>query len=515
MPEAVTVRLSRRSPSTLSATWSCVLLVLAFASDALAQGPAAESVVGDAADALPGYVRTHVAAERPVGFAARGHVGYALTESLADAPGPHHRVLGGAALSGHPLPWLGLALRFDGRADYHPADAMGRDRGSVATAGLSVRGATRLANGLGLGANVSVGTRGGTSDSFGFDGLVLEATGLASYVRGGFSLAAEGGFRIDRSARALPSNVRFRPGDNLALGVSDFHAVLVRLGAGYRTGAFETFGELSADVLVGDGAPSFARGPLHVAVGARLYAVDALALEAVLDLGASKRGAVGNGDAVPYYVIEPRVALRLGVTYRFARGVEDAAPISEEGVEASPPEDDSAHEAREPVAGERALRGTVLDASGAPLVDAHVVVRVGDVTRDAYADGSGAFAVEGIPPGEATLTITATHHVPVTRVLGDGALEVPADALRMQQAAPAGVIRGLVRNFDGQPLRATVRLRPGAASVQTAADGTFQVEVAPGRYTVSVESPGFASQSRQLELTDGQVTIFNVDLRAE
>ena len=102
--------------------------------------------------------------------------------------------------------------------------------------------------------------------------------------------------------------------------MSDFDAVLVRLGAGYRHDAIEAFGELAADVLVGGGAPSFARSPLHVSIGGRVHTSSALQIEAVIDVAASTRGAVGNGDTVPFYTIDPRFTLRAGVTYRFAPG---------------------------------------------------------------------------------------------------------------------------------------------------------------------------------------------------
>ncbi len=487
----------------------------ALAIAALAPGPAlahaqgsapdAEASVGDATDALPGWVRTRVAVDRPTGFAANASVGYGFTESVAGAPGPHHRVPFSLTVSGQPLRFLGVGLRLDGRGDFHPDDGAGRDRGYVGSGALAVRAAGFVAGGLALGANLSVLALGG-DDGFDAGATSLEATALATYVRSGLSLAAELGYRLDRSGETSAQSTTYRPGDRLALGISDFDALLVRAGAGYRSGAIEAFGEVSLDVLLGASAPSLGESPIHAAVGGRYHVSPAFQLEAAADVALASRPPSQNGD--PFVVVDPRFQVRLAASYRFgrARGGADGA---------EPPPPDEPVRATEPDAppAERTIAGTVRDENGAPVIDARVVVRVGDEEHEGYTDAQGAFRIDGVPGGEGTVEIAATHHATRSVPLGEGVEALDDASLVLRTAQAAGVLRGLVRDFEGRPVRAVVRVSPGGVRARAGEDGRFELELEPGSYTVSVEAPGFRSQSRRVVLSDGQVTIYNVDLR--
>ena len=96
-------------------------------------------------------------------------------------------------------------------------------------------------------------------------------------------------------------------------------------------------------------------------------------------------------------------------------------------------------------------------------------------------------------------------------------LKAPSDLLGWCGAhgVPADAIARAVCAACSHPVTATIRIQPGGRAARTTSDGTFELEVAPGRYTVSVEAPGFQAQSRQLQLYPGQVTIYNVDLRRD
>jgi hypothetical protein len=78
--------------------------------------------------------------------------------------------------------------------------------------------------------------------------------------------------------------------------------------------------------------------------------------------------------------------------------------------------------------------------------------------------------------------------------------------------APRGQIRGVVRDFRGQPVRATVTLLPAGSRIEVGSDGAFSVELAPGDYQLQVEQPGYAPQRRGVVVEDNQVTILNIDL---
>jgi hypothetical protein len=106
---------------------------------------------------------------------------------------------------------------------------------------------------------------------------------------------------------------------------------------------------------------------------------------------------------------------------------------------------------------------------------------------------------------------------PSTESLEDGANADPDPEIRDDgggdlEATPAGQIRGLVRDFRGQPVRARVTLLPTGARVEVGADGAFSVEVPPGDYQIVVEHPGYAPQRRGVVVEDNQVTILNIDL---
>src|SRR5688572_26873942 len=59
------------------------------------------------------------------------------------------------------------------------------------------------------------------------------------------------------------------------------------------------------------------------------------------------------------------------------------------------------------------VRGIVADSSGAAVVGAEVRVVSGDTSRTAVTDGRGGFAVDGIPPGAARVTVTSPGFAPV------------------------------------------------------------------------------------------------------
>ena len=76
-------------------------------------------------------------------------------------------------------------------------------------------------------------------------------------------------------------------------------------------------------------------------------------------------------------------------------------------------------------------------------------------------------------------------------------------------------IRGVVRSFDGKPVLAQVSVEPGALSTQTGADGKFAIDVAPGRYTVTLRAQGYASQTKKCVVDERGITVLNVELRDE
>ena len=85
-------------------------------------------------------------------------------------------------------------------------------------------------------------------------------------------------------------------------------------------------------------------------------------------------------------------------------------------------------------------------------------------------------------------------------------LDVP-----MAKALPVGQVRGLVRDYAGKAVAATVKVQPGDVDVQVGADGTFETNVAPGSYEVVIQAKGYAEQRRRVVVEKDGVTMLNVE----
>jgi hypothetical protein len=73
-------------------------------------------------------------------------------------------------------------------------------------------------------------------------------------------------------------------------------------------------------------------------------------------------------------------------------------------------------------------------------------------------------------------------------------------------------VRGRVLDLAGTPVLARVSITPGEHPVQVGEDGSFALELAPGRYTVKLEQVGFVTQQRVIVIRDRGVVILNIAL---
>jgi hypothetical protein len=149
-----------------------------------------------------------------------------------------------------------------------------------------------------------------------------------------------------------------------------------------------------------------------------------------------------------------------------------------------------------------------------------VAVIRGDGPHEVALDDAGGFRAEGRPGEELTFTAEAADCVPAraTATLAAG----PPTELRiaLERRAPRGQIRGLVRSLRGSAVAADIRIEPEAADTGggkelRAEGGRFEIDVAPGRYRVTISAPGFETQNRKLEVEENGVTLLNVDLRSQ
>jgi hypothetical protein len=169
------------------------------------------------------------------------------------------------------------------------------------------------------------------------------------------------------------------------------------------------------------------------------------------------------------------------------------------------------------------LLGRVLDgASGEPVVGAVVWLRPGEGSdaRAFRSDTRGAFLVCGVDPTLA-LELQASGpdklSEPVTQEIPAGALvmrdlEVTASALAESRstADPDVTLRGVVRSAeDDRPLAgARVRILGAGIEQMTGDEGTFLMQGVPqGRHQVVTEYLGMASDTAEVDLTAGSVTL--------
>jgi hypothetical protein len=454
---------------------------------------------------LPGYVRIPVVAAAAPGVALSASAGYAFTESQPAAPGSHHRVLGRVGAGITPLRWLSFALAANVRHDRHGGDELGSDDGTVLDSDVRALGGVELPGDLHVGGG-AVGHFSRGEDfrrSLSHPTLDLQLYGGWLPSASAFSAGLLAGYRIDRSGGLLAHPEDLRAGDRLALEVSEFDALSAGVGASYRLSATELLAELSGDVMVGAGAPSFGHSPLRATLGARQALSPVVTLR--LEVEASLSGRDSRVDESYLYPIEPRLQVSFGVACHWLGWNTSAAgaPRSESPVLPVTPA---------PLA-RGSLRVNVMTVDGHPLSDAVVVIESDSGTQPVPHERFESYHLQALDSRGYVLRVSAERLQAFSQsVRIEPGVEQVVD-VRLAAAQPSGQIRGLIRSFDGQGLKARIVIAPLGRALSTETDGTFLVEVPPGRYDVSVEAPSHGRQVRSVEVQDDGVVILNADLR--
>ena len=460
---------------------------------------AATAVSADGGLRATGRVRS---AEPGPGVSIALGTGYGFTESVLEANDAHHRIGGGAALAVGVARWLELGGEVRGRYDKHTGDMpddgfVGDPRlWATATRALS-RGDT---DGSWLGLRLGVWLPGDEVPSIDPDAISVDASAIYTRRAGAMTISGTAGFRLDRSGNSVDASMLSFP-DKLGLGISDYDAVLVGAAVTRRGAGVVLFGEVSWDVLVGDGAPSALESPLRVGLGARKPLDDSLTLEGQLEVAASARPEI---DATLVNV-EPRVAAIIGLSWR-PRPRAQVAPV----VVARPDEPEPPPPPPPPAAPTTgSVKGRIVGPDGAPLPDA--IVRLG--ARTATTGEDGTFTLDDVTPGSVDVIVERPGHEPTQRTLAITAGLESQLEVTLARVKPPSQIRGLVRSFDGKGLGATVRVEPAGVEVTAGADGSFQVDVPPGTYTIVVSMPGYEPQEKVVKVEEQGVAVKNIELR--
>jgi hypothetical protein len=524
----------------------CVLL--------LAHGPAAAepALSRHALGALPGVYRVATAEPAAGGLSFYTGAGYGYAGEVFGTGDTHHRATGSLAASFGPVSWLSLGLRMDGRFDQHSEQGKRPDgtTGEVADDGLVgdprflAQARTSLTDSWHLGGRLTLWFPGSEAPSLVLGATTTDALAALTYAPPGspLRLGLEAGFRLDRSAESAGDAGVLSQADRLSLGVSDSNAVLLGAGATFRAGDVEILGELTWDVLVGGDAPSLRESPLRLAAGVRVPMLDNLAAQIVIESNLARLPTAAPGEPLAPY--EPRVSVGVGLHYRFGappRARPDGAGTGED-TPARPrrPGQPGAPDAAQP----GVIHGRVQGPGGVAVTSAVVTVASSSAqpqatpatgeatpegpgspaaspgvppafTAEAGVDAEGRFRVAGVPGGPVTVTARAGGFEPVTRsltVAPGGEHELDFD---LERALPPGQLRGFVRSFGGKPVAATLTVEPLGQTITAGEDGSFEIDVAPGRYEVVIRAPGYREQRRAVTIEEGGVLILNVDLRRQ
>ncbi|HMI89794.1 MAG TPA: carboxypeptidase regulatory-like domain-containing protein [Polyangiales bacterium] len=528
--------------------------------------PAPELGIGRGA--LPELVDVGLLPTPQPGHAAvAGSLGYGYTEDVLAASEDHHRA--GLSLAGSYalLRWLSVAMRFDARYDTQAGGPDDGDDGVLGATRLLARAGQAVTPSSWLGGELSLRFPPADDVALGFATLGFDLRALGTHALGpATALSASAGFRLDRSDNAVDGFERLSGADRLALGASQSNAVLLGVGAAHSWGAFTALGELGWDLLVGSAAPVATSSPMRIIFGARYALLRDLQLELLLGLSPSGRPALDAGAAlVP---VEPRVWLSSALAYSFFPGAlpgtagvtlasvrgrvvdQRGAPIAGAsiaiGAQRTRSREDGAFALRglppgnatltvsargysaenaalrlraessdlgevALAAGIGALRGRVLDANGIAVQGARVSVN--SAGRDASCDQHGGFEFDSLPAGTLELYVQAPQWEPiVVPVVVLPGQELQLDVVLREQL-PLGQIRGTVRGAGGEPVLAEVAVEELQVREPTAVDGTFALDVLPGRYTVTVSAVGYERDQREVEVEHNGVTVLLIDLR--
>ena len=485
-----------------------VLVALGFSFPGVAS--ADNETPGETERALPGLVRVGIpiAAVAPVVLAGSG--GFALIDPVEDLDSGAARLAGRLAVAYSPIPQVSLGIDMMGRVDFFSSETnlYGEPR-------LTARLALPAGKKLHLGAELDARLIGQEAPS-----IALQATSpslrgmLGAELSERTWLAAHLGFHLDRSERTVPDEVPLSSvstADRITLGASSWSAVQWGVGVSHRLSGPKTelIGELSGEILVGTAAPSLFQSPWQLSLGARHPLGSSLSIQGTIDLGLSARpDPLPVDDLMP---IHPRLGAIVSLVWRF--GVKDEESQSN-AAEEEPEEETKPEKVAPPIVAIKTsdITGTVVDEGGRPLSDVEIIMTRPDsepVTERSYADGGFKFA--DIPDeGDVSIAFKTAGY-------DDGKLSFKTGQERnaevvLYPAVPAGQVKGSVRDLKGDPIVATIVISPGKKEVKVNADGTFDLELAPGRYTVKFDHPDYSRQKRVIRVQDRGVVILNIAL---
>jgi len=521
----------------------CVVPVVASAQEADAPATATSTPGAPAQaivyGALPGGIHAPTAETLPPGSVQLSTLtGYGQRNGLLD---PNHkltRAIGDLAVAYGILDILSVGLSLDGRYDKHHGLPPEGDDGYVGDPHLFVRVGKSTGSVL-IGGQLGVWVPGKDAPSIAASAISIDARVLVSLPAGPGLLSFSGGFRLDNSAKSVDDPLKLSLQDRVSLGVSDYHAAFGAAQLRFPAGKLFVAPEVSLDAFVG-GPPtptdmtmvkraSLARGTLILRGGvsagyhindqfsavlfAEMAKVPGINLAQVMD---------NNIPLVPY---EPVFTLGVGLEARFGGPKAQKSPFEQPECARHIPPD--CPDVNVPVYAE--ISGKVVDSAGKPVVGAKVsaVLKNSKQGAPVATDEKGEYTIPNVPIGKTlggkeTIDETAVQIDAEAGNMKPGKATIAkiekgankADPITLEPQLPPGQLRGVVRSLPGKPIAgASIVVSPGDAKAETAADGTFQIDLPPGQYKIKVTKSGLKDQELDVNIEQNGVAIKNIEMQ--
>jgi hypothetical protein len=486
--------------------------------------------------ALPGGIEVSTADTLPKGSFVVGTLdGFGQRTGLLGSDDKLLRLMGDLAASYGITDLLSVALSLDGRYDRHTGGNPSPDDGYVGDPHIYVRGALPAGSAR-VGAQLGIWIPGRNAPSIAGSAISVDLRALVSLPVGPASLSLEAGFQLDNSASSVSDPSQLSLADRTALGVSDFNEVYGGANITVPFGRAWINGEAMIEAFLGSAPTTAGHGSLddgtltiRGAISGGYHFTDAWSGLVFVELAKSPyiTAAQVAAESIPLVPYDPTFMVGVGLSGRFG-GPEKASTQVKDC--AYTPEGCPAVEV--PILAD--ISGTVVDEAGKPVVGAKVDIKLKDVTAPTVAtDETGAYVFKGVRIGakaDASGNRPARHDVTETSAeihvavdgkkpgsatlapIAEGANSVPS--IKLEPQLPPGQLRGVVHSLpNGKPVAgAAISIEPGGLKVESKADGTFQIDLPPGSYTLTVKAKGFASQDLPLTIDPNGVAIKNIDL---
>jgi hypothetical protein len=499
--------------------------------------------------AMPGGLHAQTAETLPKGaIEVSTLTGWGRRSGLLGPDHTFNRGVGDLAIAFGATDYLSIGLSLDGRYDKHAGavgDATKNEMSTVPAAGddgyvgdphLIIRAAKRSGSLL-FGGQLGVWVPGKDAPSIAGSAISIDARALVSLPAGPGLLSFSGGFRLDNSANSVDEPMRLSLPDRVSLGVSDYHALFgaaqLRIPAGKAWVGIEG----SLDAFVG-GPPSAEAGEVQRAELARSKLIVRGGVvggyfiterySAIAFFEAAKVPGVNDAqiddDNIPLVPYEPVFTAGIGFQARF--GAKSAGPgyAQRECARRDPPD---CPDIKVPLLTE--VSGTVVDNNGKPVVGAKVTLTLkNSQVTPVVTDDKGAYQFKGVPIGhrlaeKSTLEESAAQvavevgtmkpGIASIAQIAEGTNQVPP--ITLEPVLPPGQLRGVVRSLPGGKAvsGATITIAGSKQKAETGADGTFQIDLAPGQYKIKVTSRGLKDQELDVTIDPNGVAIKNIDLQ--